>query len=514
MTKRNSMPLCPNRRLYGRLSLALAAAITLFSLLLAPVHAQDAPIHVVQPGETLSEIAQAYGVGLEELMLFNGIADPNDLLTGQRLRVPAPEASALEEAPAQEPATQAPPVAATQPATYTVQPGDSLSQIAKDLGVTLRALQQANGIGDADRVVVGQVLAVPADGASTGSTGEGVADSASTGSASGASTGSASEGVTTSLNGQVTVRSGDTLTGIALRYGVDVRALRAINGLEEAGNADLAAGQVLILPATAEDLRVIVPAATYEVRPGDSLGQIAKDHEITLAALLDANGIRNPDLLAVGQQLVIPPPADAAVEQPPAVGPQRRGFYSYTVQPGDTLSELAKAFDSTMLALLEFNDLPDEQTVYAGLELRIPFGAPPLPQVAPPAPLSGTSFLVSLSRQECWLFEGAQVRERWTCSTGYGEWITRTGTFNVQTKLEVAQSNAYRLDMPYWLGIYDVGEFENGIHGLPIDWDTGEEIWDGLIGQPATFGCAMLDNEDAAVLFDRAYLGMPIHVLQ
>ena len=80
--------------------------------------------------------------------------------------------------------------------------------------------------------------------------------------------------------------------------------------------------------------------------------------------------------------------------------------------------------------------------------------------------------------------------------------------------LEMAQSSAYELDMPYWLGIYDVGEFENGIHGLPIDWETGEEIWDGLIGQPATFGCAMLANDDAAVLFDRAYLGMPIHVLQ
>ena len=167
-----------------------------------------------------------------------------------------------------------------------------------------------------------------------------------------------------------------------------------------------------------------------------------------------------------------------------------------------------------MLALLEFNNLPDEETVYSGLQLRIPFGAPPLPQVAPPVPLSGTSFLVSLSRQECWLFEGGQVRYRWTCSTGYGDWITRTGTFNVQTMLEMAQSSAYELDMPYWLGIYDVGEFENGIHGLPIDWETGEEIWDGLIGQPATFGCAMLTNEDAAVLFDRAYLGMPIHVLQ
>ena len=103
---------------------------------------------------------------------------------------------------------------------------------------------------------------------------------------------------------------------------------------------------------------------------------------------------------------------------------------------------------------------------------------------------------------------------RWNCSTGYGEWITRTGTFKVQTKLEMARSGAYRLDMPYWLGIYDVGEFENGIHGIPIEWATNEKLWDGLIGQPATFGCAMLDDDDALALFTAAYLGMPVHIIE
>ena len=167
-----------------------------------------------------------------------------------------------------------------------------------------------------------------------------------------------------------------------------------------------------------------------------------------------------------------------------------------------------------MLAILEYNNLPNEETVYAGLELRLPYGPPPLPQKRPPVPISSSSFLVSLSRQQCWVFQGEQLKEQWNCSTGYGEWITRTGTFQVQTMLETAKSGAYRLDMPYWLGIYDVGEYENGIHGLPVSWETGEKLWDGLIGQPATFGCAMLDDDDAAALFDLAYLGMPIHVVQ
>ncbi len=79
--------------------------------------------------------------------------------------------------------------------------------------------------------------------------------------------------------------------------------------------------------------------------------------------------------------------------------------------------------------------------------------------------------------------------------------------------MKMAKSSAYELDMPYWLGIYDVGTFENGIHGLPIRWDTDEKIWEGLIGQPATFGCAMLEDEDAETLYDLAFLGMPIHIV-
>jgi LysM repeat protein len=198
---------------------------------------------------------------------------------------------------------------------------------------------------------------------------------------------------------------------------------------------------------------------------------------------------------------------------PKTIGRQRSGFFYYTVKPGDTLSELAREFDSTQLALLEYNNLPDTETVFAGLELRIPYGPPSLPVTTPPIPFSGSRFVVSLSRQQCWVLEGETVRYTWNCSTGYGEWITRTGNFAVQTKMEVAKSTAYELDMPYWLGIYDVGTYENGIHGLPIRWETGEKIWEGLIGQPATFGCAMLDDEDAETLYELAFLGMPVHIV-
>ncbi len=317
--------------------------------------------------------------------------------------------------------------------------------------------------------------------------------------------------VIASGNRRYVVGPGDSLLWIALRFDVELAELAALNGLHP--DTPLRLGQVLRIPATAEEMAVAPAARRYTVQPGDSLGRIAQRFGVSFAALLAANRLTDPDLLPVGMELRIPAPPER-LAPPSALGLALRGFHVYTVQPGDTLSELAQRFQTTPQAILRYNDLlPDAKTVYAGMTLRIPYGPPPVPQRRPPVPGSGTEFVISISRQECWLLQAGRVRYAWRCSTGAGPWATRTGTFYVKTKLAMAQSSAYRLDMPYWLGLYDVGDFENGIHGLPIDWTTGQKIWTELIGQPATFGCAMLEDRDAALLFERAYLGMPVHIV-
>ncbi len=309
-------------------------------------------------------------------------------------------------------------------------------------------------------------------------------------------------------NQRYVVAPGDSLLWIALRFDVELAELAALNGL--APDAPVQAGQVLHIPATEAELSAKHTSRRYVVRPGDSLGVIAQRFGVPLASLLAANHLVDPDLLPVGQELIVPRAVEPITS---TVGLMPRGFHVYVVQPGDTLSELAQRFQTTPQAILRYNDLPDAETVYHGLEIRIPYGPPSLPRRRPPTPWSGTEFVISISRQECWLLQAGRVRYSWRCSTGAGPWATKTGTFHVKTKLAMAQSSAYRLDMPYWLGLYDVGAFENGIHGLPIDWTTGEKIWDGLIGQPATFGCAMLEDEDAAILFEHAYIGMPVHIV-
>jgi LysM repeat protein len=398
-------------------------------------------------------------------------------------------------------------------ATHIVRFGETLSQIAQSYQVPMQAVMDQNGIRNANAIYVGQTLKIPLvspeivealnEPEDAAVELERVDESAKAGLA-------ATQPLrTTSLNRVYTVRPGDSLGWIALRYGVDLPALRAVNNLSPGQPVRI--GQVLVLPATESDTKVTPPSQNYTIRAGDSLGLIAQRFEIPMRSLMTANRISDPNLIQPGQKLVIPDQSER--RSSPPVGPSQTGFYYHSVRPGETLSHLAQMYDSTPDAIASYNNLPNSETVYSGLEVRIPYGPPVMEGRRPPSPRSGTEFVISLSRQRCWVFQGDRVVHEWKCSTGYGEWLTRTGSFPVKTKMEMAKSSAYRLDMPYWLGLYDVGNFENGIHGLPVDWDSGEKIWDTLVGQPATFGCAMLLDEDAAMLFDLAYIGMPVHIV-
>ena len=152
-------------------------------------------IYTVKSGDTLGEIASRFNTTTDALVSLNGITNPDLINVGQRIKVNGTAKPV------------APPKKASQK-TYTVKAGDTLSEIAQRYGTTTAALAKNNNISNPNLISVGQKLNV--------------------GSSGGSSSGSSSK----PTNRTYTVKSGDTLSEIAVKLGVTQKRLEQKNGIK------------------------------------------------------------------------------------------------------------------------------------------------------------------------------------------------------------------------------------------------------------------------------------------
>jgi membrane-bound lytic murein transglycosylase D len=109
--------------------------------------------HRVRRGETLSEIADEYGVTQRELRLWNVVDSRGRIRAGQRLRVVSPDAPRRV-------IPKAPPVEPSGERTHLVRRGDTLKSLAKRYGVSIQALREANGLGEREPLKTGIALKI------------------------------------------------------------------------------------------------------------------------------------------------------------------------------------------------------------------------------------------------------------------------------------------------------------------------------------------------------------------
>jgi LysM repeat protein len=273
---------------FKRVVAAAVLATTTISMSVSPAHAAPPAVYVVKEGDSLSRIAQKLSVRLPDLLNANDMTVSTVILPGQQLVVPNSGSGG------------------SAGATYTVKAGDSLSMIASRHQVRLAALLAANGLTASSLIVPGMTLTLPA-GAVPASGGGGAANAG---------------------GGTYTVKAGDSLSAIAARNHVTLKALLAANGMTV--TSLIMPGMSLALPAGAVASSAPPNGAanagaggTYTVKAGDSLSAIAARNHVTLKALLAANGMTVTSLITPGMSLALPAgatPAQPQSSDQPAAG--------------------------------------------------------------------------------------------------------------------------------------------------------------------------------------------------
>lgn len=286
--------------------------------------------HTVSRGESLSTIAQRYGVSTTELVSINNLPSADFVRVGQKLRLPV--------------ADSAKPISSD---IYIVQRGDSLSRIAQRTGMSVQALASANGIDPGQPIHPGDELRV--DGGSVAGSGDRIA-AADSGDA-----GEADDDASAGTAGQETGAAGEPADSAA--------ATDAGQAAEELAVAEM---------TTIEDrLAAIVPAGMSAGTPADRDSVEATERDGPRSALAAAapggrqedDSPREDDSLAHTRNELAADPSDYSVADDGTI----------EVQAAETLGHYAEWLDLRASGLRELNDMSFGMPVIIGHRVRLDF---------------------------------------------------------------------------------------------------------------------------------------------
>jgi tetratricopeptide (TPR) repeat protein len=118
---------------------------------------------------------------------------------------------------------------------------------------------------------------------------------------------------------------------------------------------------------------------------------------------------------------------------------------------------------------------------------------------------------VDISDKLVTLYEHHQPIHVFSCCTGRSNSPTVPGRYAILDKMPEAYASRWALRMPWWLGIYYAGGSENGFHALPI-LSSGRTLWRGALGTACSYGCIVLDTDDAITMYNWADIGTVVLV--
>ncbi|MDC2845247.1 LysM peptidoglycan-binding domain-containing protein [Limosilactobacillus mucosae] len=190
-----------------------------------------------------------------------------------------------------------------------------------------------------------------------------------------------------SSNGYYTVQSGDTLSGIALKFSTTSSKLAQLNSIS---NPNLIyVGQKLLVSqsstsssnssnqsnSSSSSTTTDSAAASYTVKSGDTLSTIASQHNTTVNQIVSLNQLSNPNLIYVGQVLKLKNNQTTNSSSATSSSTAATTAGTYTVKAGDTLSAIASRYSTSSSTLASLNSLSNPNLIYVGQVLKVSAGA-------------------------------------------------------------------------------------------------------------------------------------------
>ena len=305
-------------------------------------------VYTVKRGEYLKLIADRYALSNVELAgLTDGLTANSSLMVGQKINVPLQDVSAATQSKVEQKIEN---VKVDQGLTenYQVQRGETLYSIANQSKMTVSELAALNGLSAQSGLRIGQTLKLP-----VGST----------------------------IPESYTIQSGDTLTGIAAKYGLGLDHITNLNNMSR--SSGLRVGQQIKLKGDVADTvkapenEIKTEKATdiHVVKSGETLSSIARQYHLQVKYLADLNKITPQSRVRIGQALKV----EGDIERDDAVSAAKtssnagsKSTEAYTVKSGESLHAISSRLGISTADLAALNDLSARAGLRVGQVIQIP----------------------------------------------------------------------------------------------------------------------------------------------
>ncbi|WP_201616963.1 lytic transglycosylase [Psychrobacter urativorans] len=336
----------------------------------------------IKSGDTLVNIASRADLSWRDIAEWNQIDPGAKLYTGSTLYLYnaktieplSTTSSSTKSNSSTSNSSSSASTAPRKPDSYVVQAGDTLIGTANRFGLSVSQLATYNNLSTHADLLRDQKLWLIAGKVSA---------TASTGSKNTGSSSNSSNTNTSTPTSNYTVKSGDTLTGIANSIGVSATQVAAVNSSFD-NQARLQRGQTIKVPVTKAqaERQLNAKPISYKIQSGDTLTGVAKRYNIGISDLASANELNTNSNLILGRSITIPAngsratpstsKSSSSTSSSSSGGKDLSNIESYKVQPGDGLIALARRFGVSVDDLAATNNMATTGQLQLGQTIKVP----------------------------------------------------------------------------------------------------------------------------------------------